>query len=388
MELSVRVDSSLVFGLVTGVALGVATCCHVTGTPIGSVVKLPFSKLKKLSNPTPFQTPSSGEEEKGGEAEHAADRDCFWFTEGLTDVYRVQMVLKRILFDDRSLFQRVQVIDTEQFGTTLVLDGQTQSAKSDEHMYHESLVHPAMLLHPSPKTVFIGGGGEFATAREVLRHSTVQRCVMVDIDELACDMCREHLPEWNAGAYEDPRFHVEYLDAKLWLEENDEKFDVIIMDICDPIEAGPGYKLYTQEFYQFLDTKLNPGGIFVTQSGPCASYNAKDECFTVIHNTLSASFDVVLPYSNDIPSFGCLWGFNLAFASADPSGTLLSLLNTDINKFNQAIEDRILGGSTKLKFLDGIAWRGLMGISKEIRTQCDEEDRVMTIDNPVFMYSS
>lgn len=70
---------------------------------------------------------------------------------------------------------------------TLVLDGKTQSAQFDEPIYHECLTHPAMLMHPAPKRVFIGGGGELATAREVVRHASVEKCVMVDIDEKVRD---------------------------------------------------------------------------------------------------------------------------------------------------------------------------------------------------------
>ena len=160
------------------------------------------------------------------------------------------------------------------------------------------------------------------------------------------------------------------------------------MDICDPIEAGPGYKLYTSEFYKFLESRLNPGGIFVTQSGPGAVYNAKEECFTVIHNTLQSALDVVIPYAVDVPSFGCNWGFNLAFAAPDPAAAKHELLSRDVKSFDSSVEDRILGGAGKLRFLDGYSWRGMTGLPKEIRDHCEQEDRVMTIDNPVFMYSS
>ena len=321
----------------------------------------------------------------------AADREAFWFEENLTPVLGMKMALESITFDSRSTFQRVQVISTKQFGKTLVMDGQTQSAEADEHVYHESLVHPAMLAHPNPTRVFIGGGGEFATAREVLRHRSVTRCVMVDIDEVACDICREQLPAWNAGAYEDPRFAVYYEDAKAWLEQTDEQFDVIIMDICDPIEAGPGYKLYTEEFYRFCveSGRLAPGGMLVTQSGPGAIFNVKEECFTVIHRTLAQAFNCVLPYSVDVPSFGCPWGFNLATRAGDGSASAgaawrQALLDRPTAEVDATIAERITG---ELKFLDGQSLRGILGVAKSIRQQCAGEDRIMTVDNPVFMYS-
>ena len=152
----------------------------------------------------------------------------------------VTMRLKNITFDAKSEFQRAQIVETAPFGKTLVLDGKSQSAKFDEPVYHESLVHPALLMHPNPKSVYIGGGGEGATAREILRHKTVEKCVMVDIDEVVCNICKEQMPEWGAGAWDDARFEVHFEDAKAYLEKDERKYDVIIMDIADPIEAGPG----------------------------------------------------------------------------------------------------------------------------------------------------
>lgn len=110
------------------------------------------------------------------------------FSENITPHLRLEAGLNRVLFDAQSDFQKVQIIETEPFGKTLVLDGKTQSALVDEHIYHETLVHAAMLQHPEPKTVYIGGGGEFATAREVLKHKSVTKVVMVDIDQVVCSI--------------------------------------------------------------------------------------------------------------------------------------------------------------------------------------------------------
>ena len=129
----------------------------------------------------------------------------FWFDEEVTPDLSMRMRLKTLTFDEQSDFQRVQVIETAEFGKTLVLDGKTQSAKVDEYVYHECLVHPAMLLHGNPKRVYIGGGGELATARECLKHRSVEKVVMVDLDKVVVDICREKLPEWNGGSTDDPR---------------------------------------------------------------------------------------------------------------------------------------------------------------------------------------
>ena len=118
-----------------------------------------------------------------------------WVEEELEPGLRVSYGLKEILHSGRSKWQTVDLVDLQPFGRVLMIDGLVQSCQSDEFVYHESLVHPAMLMHPNPKTVYIGGGGEGSTAREVLRHKSVEKCMMVDIDGDVVDFCRKFLPE-------------------------------------------------------------------------------------------------------------------------------------------------------------------------------------------------
>lgn len=153
-----------------------------------------------------------------------------WIEEELEPGLRISYGLKSVLSSAQSKFQTVDVVDLAPFGRTLLIDGLIQSCQVDEYVYHESLVHPALLTHPCPKTVYIGGGGEGSTAREVLRHSTVERCVMVDIDEDVVRFCREHLPE-NTEAFGDSRLELVLDDAKAILEQSPTKFDIIIMDL-------------------------------------------------------------------------------------------------------------------------------------------------------------
>ena len=169
-----------------------------------------------------------------------------WIEEELEPGLRVMYGLKEQLRSSTSKFQTVDVVDLEPFGRTLLIDGLIQSCQVDEFVYHESLVHPALLSHPCPKSVYIGGGGEGSTAREVLRHSTVERCVMVDIDEDVVSFCRENLPE-NSEAFKDSRLELVIDDAKAVLEQSPTGFDIIIMDLDDPLEGGPCYQLYTVE---------------------------------------------------------------------------------------------------------------------------------------------
>jgi spermidine synthase len=312
------------------------------------------------------------------------DTAPFYMHEYVNRDVAIRTPLLKIDFTGKSEFQDVKVIETAGFGKTLMLDGKTQSAKLDEFIYHESLVHPALLTHPNPKTVYVGGGGEMATVREILRHKSVEKVVMCDIDKMVCDLSRKYLPEWGEDAWEDPRLELYYDDAKKNLENYPSKFDVIIMDIADPIEAGPGIALYTQEFYQGLKDRLNPGGIFVTQSGP-ADLLCVDECFTTINRTLVAGFDHVFPYTSHVPSFACVWGFNMAFNNHHSLPTNLN--QTPIADTDAKIAKRLnFKPGKSLRYYDGQTHLHMLNPPLWLRKHCKDEKRIMTIANPVFMF--
>jgi spermidine synthase len=140
----------------------------------------------------------------------------------------------------RSKYQTIVIADTEDYDRVLILDDYIQSSYQDEHYYHESLVHPAMVTHPAPRDVLILGGGEGATLREVLKHKTVQRAVMVDIDGDVVELSRRYLPEMHQGSFDDPRARVVIEDGFVYVEnalKTGDKYDVVIMDLTDPYSS-------------------------------------------------------------------------------------------------------------------------------------------------------
>jgi len=296
--------------------------------------------------------------------------------------------MKGVPVEFKSKFQDCKLIETHCFGRQLILDGYSQSSQKDEFVYHECLVHPAMFMHPNPKTVFIGGGGEMATAREVLKHKSVEKLIMVDIDGEVVDICRKELKAWDiAWVDEDPRFELVIDDAKKYIEEyKGPKFDVVIMDIADPIMAGPGIALYYKDFYQNLKSKLNPGFVFVTQSGPCGLVTHK-ECFTTIHSTMRASYDNVLPFNAFMACFADTWGFNIGWDNHSSLPSLDQYRALEPEKVEAKIKSRIKDGQV-LKYYDGLGHRGSMHPPTYVRKACAEETRIMSADNPVFMDAS
>jgi spermidine synthase len=301
------------------------------------------------------------------------DKDS-WFYDHISPDLTMLHSIKDRIYSGRTRFQSVEIINTGSFGVCLVLDGKIQSSEADEFIYHEALVHPAMLTHPRPEKVLIAGGGEGATLREVLAHKTLRKAVMVDIDEEVVSLCRRFLPSWHRGAFDDPRAELHFADARKYLEETDEKFDVIIVDLVDPLEQGPARLLYTREFYHTVKQKLGPGGIMSVQSEPSEWGNSDN--FAAISSTLRNVFRIARPYQAHIPSFFSLWGFNTASESLDAS-------EMSPDELDNRISTRV---SKKLKSYDGLTHRAMFTIPRHIRRELAATKRIITDEQPISAY--
>ena len=212
------------------------------------------------------------------------------------------------LYSGQSKYQTIEVVESPKFGKMLILDGKIQSAALDEHIYHEALVHPAMLLHPNPRRVLILGGGEGATLREVLRYGTVEVAVMVDLDEEVVTLCRTYLPEWSARAFEDPRARVVCEDARDYLQRTADPFDVILQDITDAVTDD-----FAEAYYQAIGQRLAEGGILAMQA---LELNLGDYAGHLrIREEVGRVFPFLSSYRAYIPSFRADWGFLLATAA-------------------------------------------------------------------------
>lgn len=296
-----------------------------------------------------------------------------WFRDVINPDFVQLHRLRQTVYSGKTAFQSVEVIDTDGFGRCLVLDGKIQSAEMDEFIYHEALVHPAMIGHLDPRTVFVAGGGEGATVREALRHRSVEKVVMVDIDKEAVDICRRFLPSMHRGAFDDRRTELLHLDAKEYLASSKQRFDVIIIDLTDPVEGGPSCMLYTQEFYRLVQERLSPTGTLVLQAGPCSLEELR--IFVAINRTLQSVFPSVSPYQAHIPSFGGLWGFAMASQQSNP----LSLSAEEV--------DRRIGArlSDNLRFYDGVTHRGLFHPPLYLRHELSRGKTIITNNNPLFI---
>jgi spermidine synthase len=297
-----------------------------------------------------------------------------WFKEWLTPHESHAHRLRRTLVRTRTKFQNAVIADTASFGRCLILDGEMQSAAADEFIYHEALVHPALMSHPNPKSVLILGGGEGATVREILKHRTIEKIVMVDIDGAVIDFCRKHLPTWHQGCFSSKKLELVVDDAKKYVETTPRRFDVIISDLPTPTDGGPAYQLYTLEFYRTMLKRLQPGGLFVMQAGSGSLLQI--EVHSVIHSTLRRLFRRVRPYYAYVPSFDVPWAYIIGTNGKDP-------LSFTSGQIDAMIRRRIKG---PLSYYDGQTHAGLLGVPKNIRALLAREKRVITRSRSIYFY--
>lgn len=194
-----------------------------------------------------------------------ADENGEWFEETLYPDVHTRFRASRVLHREQTDHQDLVLFENEIFGRMLMLDGITQLTLADEFVYHEMMAHVPIIGHGRAQRVLIVGGGDGGVAREVLRHTGVERVVQVEIDAGVVDFSRKYLPEVSNGAFDDPRFELVIADGARFVEETEERFDVICVDSTDPI--GPGAVLFTREFYAACHRALTPGGVLVTQNG-------------------------------------------------------------------------------------------------------------------------
>ncbi len=185
-----------------------------------------------------------------------------WFTEELHPYYRKGIRVKKILADEQTQFQHLQIVETEFFGKAMILDGIIQLTERDNIGYHEMIVHVPMLAVGNPKRVLIVGGGDGGSLQQVLRYPSMEEAVVCELDERVVELSREHFASFG-DPWADPRATLLVLDAFGFLEENPGQFDVIISDTTDPI--GMAERLFSDEFYKLMVRALTPNGAAATQ---------------------------------------------------------------------------------------------------------------------------
>jgi spermidine synthase len=187
------------------------------------------------------------------------------FRETLYNGWGQSLTVSEELVRHSSDEQELVLFQNPIFGRVLALDGVVQTTEADEAIYHEMMVHVPLLSHDNPKSVLVIGGGDGGSLREIVKHTQLEKIVLVEIDESVIEFSKKHLPTLSNDAFKDPRIKIEIADGSKFVKECENTFDVIICDSTDPI--GPGQVLFTSEFYGDCKKLLTKNGIFVNQNG-------------------------------------------------------------------------------------------------------------------------
>jgi spermidine synthase len=275
----------------------------------------------------------------------------------------------RVLLKGRTKFKTFELFENRLWGRMLILNGRLNSAEQDEFIYHEALVQPAMLAHPAPKRVLVVGGGQGATLREVLRHPSVTQAVMVDIDAELVGLCKEWLPSFHAGAFDDLRTELVFADGRDWLtEQPNDSLDVVILDLPEPLEDGPALKLFTREMYELARSKLATRGVIAVQSG---SAGLQRHLMSDVNATLRSVFPQVVAYTAFVPSFMGLYGFHVAGGE--------DLVWPELAAATARLQER---GLTSLRWLGAEFFASLPFLPKYLKAHLMGEDKVLTDARP------
>ncbi len=264
-----------------------------------------------------------------------------------------------IVFFEQTNYQQIALTQGGN-NTRLYINGAIQFSSLDEYRYHESLIHIPLGLHAAPETVLVLGGGEALAVRELLKHKSLKKVVVVDIDPAIFQLAREnrHMKKMCDDSLSDPRVETVATDAFVYLQSNENKFDIIIGDLPDPATESVA-RLYSKEFFRLVQNRLKPNGIFCTQA--TGTYHS-NRAFWCIHETLKASgFKEIAPYHAYVPSFGD-WGF-------------IAASNVPLRR--EQLELR-----TETSFLEAEILQKLFYFPKDLRL---DQMAINTLDQPILL---
>ena len=237
-----------------------------------------------------------------------------WVTENQSPHMNLSLRIRDVLLNATTPYQDMLLVETEEYGRMMLLDGAIQITEKDEFCYSEMMAHVALCSHPAPRRVLIVGGGDGAVLREALRHDCVEKAVLIDIDEQVTAASKKYLPTIST-ALGDPRADVRAMDALEYIRTARNEFDVAIVDSTDPVDFAAG--LFQAPFYRNLFHSLRPGGMAVAQTeSPFTDTAVMQGAF----HAMEEVFPVVKMFWGAMPTYPSgMWTYTVGSMEADPS---------------------------------------------------------------------
>ncbi|TMW72124.1 spermidine synthase [Alteribacter natronophilus] len=236
-----------------------------------------------------------------------------WFTEKQTKDFGITAKIKQTYHSEQTDFQKLDMVETAEFGNMLLLDGMVMTTEKDEFVYHEMVAHVPLFTHPDPKNVLVVGGGDGGVIREILKHPGVEKATLVEIDGKVIEYSKEYLPS-IAGKLDDPRVDVQVDDGFMHIAKSEGAYDVIMVDSTEPV--GPAVNLFTKGFYEGISKALKDDGVFVAQTdNPWFQQDLIRNVFRDVRET----FPITRLYTANIPTYPSgLWTFTIGSKKHDP----------------------------------------------------------------------
>ncbi|WP_226581500.1 spermidine synthase [Halobacillus litoralis] len=236
-----------------------------------------------------------------------------WFTEKQTEHFGITAKVNQSLHKEKTDFQELEMLETEEWGNMLVLDDMVMTTEKDEFVYHEMVAHVPLFTHSNPKNVLVVGGGDGGVIREVLKHESVEKATLVEIDGKVIEYSKKYLPS-IAGALEDPRVEVKVDDGFMHIAKSENEYDVIMVDSTEPV--GPAVNLFSKGFYEGIAKALKEDGIFVAQTD---NPWFKADLIRQVYRDVKETFPITKVYTANIPTYPSgLWTFTMGSKVYDP----------------------------------------------------------------------
>lgn len=246
-----------------------------------------------------------------------------WYTEKQTANHGITMKLKKTLHSKQTDIQKLDIVETVEWGRMLLLDDMVMTTEKDEFVYHEMAAHIPLFTHPYPENILVVGGGDGGVIREILKHPEVKQATLVDIDGEVIEGCKKYLPTISSHLA-DERVDVQIGDGYLHIAEAVNQYDVIIVDSTEPV--GPAAQLFTAGFYTGISKALKEDGLFVAQAD---NPWFKGDLITSVMQDIKDIFPVSRLYTANIPTYPSgLWCFALGSKKYDP-------LSVEQSRFHQ-----------------------------------------------------
>lgn len=237
----------------------------------------------------------------------------FWYTEKQTENFGITMKINKTLHTEQTDFQYLEMAETAEWGNMLFLDGMVMTSEKDEFVYHEMVAHVPLFTHPNPENVLVVGGGDGGVIREILKHPSVKKATLVDIDGKVIEYSKKFLPTIASGL-EDPRVEVIVGDGFMHIAESENEFDVIMVDSTEPV--GPAVNLFSKGFYAGISKALKEDGIFVAQSD---NPWFKADLIKQVQSDVKEIFPITSLYLANIPTYPSgLWAFTIGSKKYNP----------------------------------------------------------------------